>query len=168
MIYIFSLALIVAGTGFYRRLRVDGFLSSTLDVLIATAFGWIAGLFIGVGARIGMWSIPFFNGAESRFSWGGTFDVILAFSLYGIALGIIYELIFRKLLRDRGFLYGLLITLVTWYPLGKQGVDLLNFTPSFVPTAIFTFLFLGLMFVPFGIALEFLVGRWHKYHDVFS
>lgn len=87
MIYILALALIVAGMGFYIRLRVQGFLSTILDVLIAAVLGWVAGLLIGVGARIGMWSIPFFNGAESRFSSGGTFDVILFFSLYGIGLG---------------------------------------------------------------------------------
>lgn len=161
MIYLAALALSVMTFGFYQRLRSAGFRPALLDVTVAAVSGWLAGLFIGIGARLGMWAIPFFNGTESRFSFEGTTRVVLVFSLYGVALGILYELVFRRILRERGFLFGLVITLVTWYPLGKQGVELLNFSPSVLSTAFFTLVSISFMFIPFGAALEHLLGRWH-------
>lgn len=161
MIYLLIIGVIMTLFGFVRRMRLSSFRTVALDILIAAVFGWIAGVFIGIGARIGMWSIPFFNGTESRFTIGGTFDVILLFSLYGIGLGILYELIFRDLLRKSGLLFGALLTLCTWYPLGNAGVQQLNFSPVILPLVLFSGLIIGLMFVPFGVVLELLLGRWH-------
>ncbi|MGB7070733.1 MAG: hypothetical protein WBD22_14665 [Pyrinomonadaceae bacterium] len=166
MIYLVSLAVIVAAVGAYLHFRSTGLAAMLLDIAISAAFGWLAGLLLGVFARIGMWTIPFFNGAEPRFSFDGSIEVILTFSLFGIGLGIVYELAFRKLLSESGFLFGVLVTLLTWYPLGKQGVDLLNFSPSWLPLLFFTLSLIGLMFVPFTIVLAFLLGRWHRFRDL--
>ena len=163
MIYIVGFALIVTIVGFYFRLRSQGLGALLLDVLASSVAGWIAGLLIGIGARVGMWSIPFFNGAESRITLDGTLQVVLVFSLYGIALGIVYELLFRRLLRNRGSIYGLLITAVTAYPLANAAVQQLSFSPSIAPLIAFALLFVGLMFVPFAVVLEFLVSRWHRF-----
>ena len=104
MIYLIIFAFLLAAFPFYRRARHDGVVTTILDVLASAALGWFAGILIGVGARIGMWSIPFFNGAEPRITFDGTFRVILTFSLFGIGLGALYELLFRKLLREHGLL----------------------------------------------------------------
>ncbi|HEV8593508.1 MAG TPA: hypothetical protein VGQ55_15495, partial [Pyrinomonadaceae bacterium] len=117
------------------------------------------------GARIGMWSIPLFNGTEPRITVDGTFRVILTFSLFGIGLGLLYELLFRELMRGHGLLFGLLIALVAWYPLGSQGIQQLRFVPSFLPAAAVTFTIVATMFVPFAVVLEFSLGKWHRFHD---
>ena len=162
MIYVALLAVGIAAFGFWRRIRSAGLLATMVDALVAAGLGWVAGLWIGIGARIGMWSIPFFNGTESRFTLDGTLQVVLVFSLYGIALGIIYELVFRDLLRQRGLLYGLVITLVTAYPLGLAGLQQISFQPPFLYAVLFSALFVAVMFVPFGIILELLIERSHR------
>jgi hypothetical protein len=165
MIYLIAIAFILVAFGFYRRMRRDGFSSTLLDFVIAAVFGWFAGLLIGIGARIGMWSIPFFNGTEPHVTAAGSLRVILVFSLYGIGLGVIYELIFRDLLRKSGLLFGLLVTLFSWYPLANSGVQLLNFTPDLLPLVFFTGVLIALMFVPYALLLEVLFKRWHAWHD---
>ncbi len=165
MIYIVALAVAPAAFGFYRKARHQGIKRTLLDTVVSAAFGWLAGILIGVGARIGMWAIPFFNGTESRFTLDGTLQVVLVFSLYGIGLGILYELIFRGLLRKSGLLFGILVTLFTWYPLGAAGAQQLNFQPSMLPLVFFSGLFVALMFVPFSLLLELLIRRWHLCHD---
>ncbi len=166
MIYLVSLASIVAATGAYRRIRSQGVLQLMFDVFAAAISGWLAGLLSGIGARIGMWAVPFFNGTESHFSFDGSIRVVLTFSLFGIGLGVLYELVLRKLFRNRGLLFGLAISVLTVYPLGRQGVELLNFSPSLLPLAFFTFFFIAVMFVPYAVVLESIVGRWHRFHDV--
>jgi hypothetical protein len=165
MIFLVALALIVAAFGGYYRFRSQGSLPLLLDVVAAAVSGWIAGLLLGVGARIGMWAIPFFNGTEPRFSFDGSLRVVLTFSLFGIGLGILYEVVFRKLFRNHGILFGLAISILTVYPLGREGVELLNFSPSILSLAFFTFFFIAIIFVPFAVALEFFVCRWHRFHD---
>src|SRR5687767_12194082 len=119
MIYLLAVASVLAAFGFVRKARASGLRSVLLDTIAATVLGWVAGILIGVGARIGMWSIPFFNGVDPRITFDGTVQVILVFSLFGIGLGIIYELFFRGLLRNRGLQYGVLVTIVGAYPLAE-------------------------------------------------
>lgn len=164
MIYLLTAALLLAAFGFVRKTRRRGVWIVLLDTLIAAAFGWLSGIFIGVGARIGMWAIPFFNGSESRFTLDGTVQVILVFSLYGIMLGILYELLFRDLLYKKGLLFGLVVAICTWYPLAEAGMQQLNFQPTFISLLFFSGLVMSIMFIPYGIALELLIGRWHQRH----
>jgi hypothetical protein len=154
--------LIITVYGFYRRLREDGVRHALLDTVVAAILGWVSGIWIGIGARIGMWSIPFFNGADPAFTLPGTIQVVLVFSLYGIGLGIVYELAFRRLLGQYGMLFGGLVTLVSVYPLASAALQQLSFTPSLIPLAAISLLLVGLMFVPFAIALEFLIGLYHR------
>jgi hypothetical protein len=165
MIYVIVVALIFAVIGFVRRARTVGVRTTLLDTIVAAAFGWLAGIFMGVGARVGMWSIPFFNGSESRFTFDGTMQVILVFSLYGIGLGILYELVFRKFLRESGLLFGILVTVCAWYPLGAAGVQQLRFEPPLLPLLLVTGAVTLLMFVPFAVCLEQVLERWHRWHD---
>ena len=165
MIYIAILALILAGVGFYRRQRSQGFASTLLDTIVAALVGWLSGLLIGIGARVGMSSIPFFNGTESRLTFDGTVQVILVFSLYGIGLGIIYELLFRRLLKNRGLLFGLLVTVIAAFPLASAALQQISFVPSLLPTIGFALLFVGAMFIPFAVALELLLSLYHRIHS---
>ncbi len=166
MIYLAVLAILFLGYGIFRSVRAAGAKHTLLDVVAAVISGWAAGLLLGAGARVGMWAIPFFSGAESRFTLDGSIQVVLVFSLLGIGLGLLYEFVFRGPLRGRGSLYGLLISLVLVYPLGGEGVEQLNFSPGLVPLAFFTFLFIAIMFVPYAFLLQALLGAWHRLHDV--
>ena len=168
MIYLIGFAFLLAAFAFFRRARHEPVLTILFDVLASASLGWIAGFLIGAGARVGMWAIPFFNGTESRITFDGTFRVILTFSLFGIALGVLYELLFRRLLREHGILFGLLIVLIAWYPLGSQGVQQLRFSPSFIPMATVTLVVMGITFIPFAVVLEFLLTRWHLWHSARS
>lgn len=165
MIYLIALGVAVAIIAFYNRVKTQPLSSLTLDVLAAASLGWVAGLLIGVGARIGMWAIPMFNGTEPSVSFEGTSRVILTFSIFGIGLGVFYELIFRKLFHRHGSLLGLLVTLITTYPFTQDAIENLRFTPSPILLYLFTFLFVALTFVPFSIALECLLARWHRCRD---
>lgn len=166
MIYVIVIASIVAIVAFVRRSRNEGIRATLLDVIVSAAFGWFAGIFIGIGARIGMWAIPFFNGGQPSVTFDGTTQVILVFSLYGIGLGVLYEFIFRNLLRCRGLLFGMMISLCTWYPLGAAGAQQLNFTPTLLPLLLVTGAVMLLMFIPFAVFLEFILERWHRWYDV--
>ena len=165
MIYIALLALLLSAVGFYFRVRASGAVSALFDAIAAVVTGWLSGLLIGIGARIGMWSIPFFNGVDSRFTFDGTVQVALTFSLFGIGLGLIYEFVFRSLLRNHGLLFGVLVTIVAAYPLATAALQQINFTPPIIPTIGFSLLFVSIMFVPFGFALEVMLRRYHRIRD---
>src|SRR5687767_14170795 len=110
MIYVAVIVGLLIVFGFWRRVRSSGWISTVLDMLAAGTLGWIAGLLIGFGARLGMWLIPVFNGATPRITFDGTVQVVITFALSGIGLGILYELLFRDLFRRRSVLFGLAIT----------------------------------------------------------
>jgi hypothetical protein len=165
MIYLIVFAFLLAAFAFFRRSRRAGVLTTLLDVLASASLGWIAGVLIGVGARIGMWSIPFFNGTEPRITFDGTFRVILTFSLFGIGLGVLYELLFRELMRGHGLFFGLLITAIAAYPLGAAGVQQLSFDPPNTPMIVSVTAIVGIMFVPFAVVLECLLERWHRFRE---
>ena len=163
MIYVIAFAFLLVAFAFFRRSRGAGVLTTVLDVLASASLGWIAGILIGVGARIGMWSIPFFNGIEPRITFDGTFRVILTFSLFGMGLGVLYELLFRELMRGHGLFFGLLTVAIAAYPLGAAGVQQLRFNPPIAPMIVSVTAIVGIMFVPFSVVLEFMLERWHRF-----
>lgn len=165
MIYLIVFASLLTAFAFYRRSRRFGVIPTLADLLASALLGWISGLLIGAGARIGMWAIPFFNGTEPRITFDGTLQVVLTFSLFGIGLAIIYEFFFRRLLREHGLLFGLLISLIVWYPLGSQGIQQLRFSPTFLSAALVTFAIMAITFIPFSVVLEYLLGHWHHFRS---
>jgi predicted membrane protein len=162
MIYLLAVALILTSAGFWLKAREKGALATFLDALISIVFGFLAGIFIGVGARIGMWAIAFANGDASRFSVAGTIQVIAVFACFGLGLGLIYEGFFRRVLRARGLLFGILITLCAWYPLGESAAQVMNFQPTNVSLFFWTLVCVASMFLPFGVVLEWLLKRRHR------
>ena len=162
MIYLLAAAMVMSAYGFFRRTRDDGFRSVLLDTIAAAGCGWIAGILIGIGARIGMWAIPAFNGTSWEFTLAGSLQVVLVFSLYGIGLGAIYEILFRRILMNRGLAYGLLITIAAVYPLGVAASQQLSFEPGIFAMTLISFFFVGLMFIPFALALEVLLHHYHR------
>lgn len=167
MIYLLAVALILTVVGFALKLREKDWLTVIIEMASAIVLGFAAGIFIGIGARAGMWAIAFANGAESRFTVSGTLRVVVTFACLGIAFGLIYEGLLRKILRQSGMAFGLILTVCLWYPLGNSGAQILIFQPTAVSFLFFSFVLIALMFVPFSIVLERFLKRWHLWKENF-
>lgn len=165
MIYILISALLLTVLGVYVRTRKGSVRSVLLDMAVASGLGLLAGLFIGVGARFGMWAIVIANGNEWNFSVSGSLTVVGVFSSLGIALGLIYEGLLRNILRRSGLIFGLLLTLVLWYPLGEAARQDLTFQPSVASLVLWTGICVAIIFMPYALSLELLLARWHRWHE---
>lgn len=164
MIYLLIIALIFTAAGFIYRSRGQNWRTALLDAGAATVLGFIAGLLIGAGARLGMWAIVIANGREWNFSVSGSLNVVAVFACLGIAFGLIYEGLLRNILRKRGLIFGLLLTLGLWYPLGEAARQALTFQPPILSFILWTGIFVALIFMPYGVGLEMLLARWHGWH----
>lgn len=160
MIFLLVGVLLLTAWRFTAAARERGLAESSRGVGVAACCGLLAGVFIGVGARVGMGAITIANGDPQRFTASGTATVIVIFSSYGIVLGVVYEVVFRRLLRHNGLAYGGLLTLCTWYPLAQAAAQQLTAAPALIQLVAVSGLLVGLIWLPFGLALESLLGRW--------
>lgn len=160
MIFLLVAMLLLTAWRFAAAARQRGLLWTFRSIVVAACSGLLAGVFIGIGARIGMGAITIANGAPQRLSVSGTAAVVVTFSSFGIALGVVYEGVFRRLFRRSGLAYGGLLTLCTWYPLAHAAAQQLTGNPSIIPLALLSGLLIALMWLPFGLALESLLRRW--------
>jgi hypothetical protein len=161
MIFLLGGVLLLTAWRFTALAREQGVARVLRGVAISACSGLLAGVFIGVGARVGMGAITIANGAPQRLTASGTFTVVLTFSSFGIVLGVVYEGLFRRLLRRKGLAYGVLLTLCTWYPLAHAAAQQLTAHPALIALVALSGLIVGLMWLPFGFALEALLRRWH-------
>jgi hypothetical protein len=162
MIYLLSIVLTATLVGIAHKARERGLITELRDLVVAAGAGLLAGIFIGIGARIGMSAIAFANGEFPKVTIPGSLNVIITFSCFGIVLGIIYEGLFRELLWQSGLIYGLLITICVTYPLADSAAQVLNFQPPVISLVISTVILTAVMWLPFGISLEALLSRWHR------
>lgn len=165
MIYLFAPVLLLTALQFILRARRQGVLRVLKLIAVSAVAGLLAGVFIGLGARTGMAAIPVANGAASSFTLSGSFAVVVAFASYGIALGVVYEGLFRRLLRAHGLAYGVLLMLASWYALAQAGAQQLTGRPSPVSFIVVSGLIVALMWLPYGVALEGLLKRWQGRGD---
>ena len=161
MIFLLAGVLLLTAWRFTALARRRGLARALGGVAISACCGLPAGLFIGVGARVGMGAIAITNGDPQRLTASGTFTVVATFSSFGIVLGVVYEVLLRRPLRRRGWAYGGLLTLCTWYPLAHAAAQQLTAHTSLIALVTLSGLSVGLMWLPFGLALEALLGRWH-------
>lgn len=162
MIYLLVAVLLLTAWQLTLTARRDGLLRVVKCLAVAAVFGLLAGVFIGLGARVGMAAIPVANGGTPSFTLAGSFSVVLTFSSYGIALGIVYQGLFRRLLRANGLAYGGLLMLSSWYPLAQAGAQQLTGQPAFISLVITSGIVVALMWLPYGLALEALLRRWQS------
>ena len=162
MIYLIVPVLLLTAWQFFLRGRRQGLLRVFKSVAVAAVAGLLAGLFIGLGARAGMAAIPVANGGTPTFTPAGSFAVVITFASYGIGLGVVYEGLFRRLLRSNGLAYGALLMLTSWYPLAQAAAQELTGQPSLFSLILVSGLVLALMWLPFGLTLEALLKRWHS------
>src|ERR1044072_3155207 len=162
MIYLLVPVLLLTTWQFILKARREGTRRVFKNIAVASVSGLLAGIFIGVGARAGMAAIPVANRSAPRCSLAGTFAVVLTFSSYGIALGIVYEGLFRRLLHAKGLVYGALLMLCSWYPLAQAAAQQLTGQTTLVSMILVSGLIVASMWLPFGLALESLLRRWHS------
>jgi hypothetical protein len=161
MIYLLVPVLLLTTWQFILKARREGTRRVFKNIAVAAVSGLLAGIFIGVGARAGMAAIPVANGSAPSFTTAGTFAVVLTFSSYGIALGIVYEGLFRRLLRAKGLVYGALLMLCSWYPLAQAAAQQLTGQTTLVSMFVVSGLITAFMWLPFGLTLEALLQRIH-------
>jgi hypothetical protein len=162
MVYLLVPVLLLTVWQFILTARRQGLLRVFKGVAVAAVSGLLAGVFIGLGARAGMAAIPFANGGAPTFTLAGSFAVVLTFASYGIGLGVVYQGLFRRLLRSNGLAYGGLLTLLSWYPLAQAAAQELTGQPAFISLIIVSGLIVALMWLPFGLTLEALLKRWQS------
>ena len=162
MIYLIVPVLLLTAWQLILRARREGSLRVFKGIAVAALSGLLAGVFIGLGARAGMAAIPFANGGTPRFTPSGSFAVVITFASYGIGLGVVYEGLFRRLLRSNGLAYGALLMLTSWYPLAQAAAQQLTGEPTFISLILVSGLILTLMWLPFGLTLEALLRRWQS------
>lgn len=160
MIFLLAGALLLTAWRLTALARRRGCAWALRGVWVSACCGLLAGVFIGVGARVGMGAITVANGDPQRLTASGTLTVVITFSTFGIALGVVYEVLFRPLLRRSGLAYGVLLTLCTWYPLAGAAAQQLTAHASLPSLLVLSGLLVGLMWLPFGLALEALLRRW--------
>jgi uncharacterized membrane protein YGL010W len=166
MIFLLAGVVLLTAWRFTALARRRGVAWALRGVALSACCGLLAGVFIGVGARVGMGAITIANGAPQRLTASGTFTVVVTFSSFGIVLGVVYEGLFRRLLRRKGLAYGGLLTLCTWYPLAQAAAQQLTAHPALIALVTLSGLLVGLMWLPFGLALEALLRRWHDRKSV--
>ena len=162
MIYLLVAVLLPTAWSLTLKARREGLLRVVKGMAVAAVAGLLAGGFIGLGARAGMAAIPFANGGVSSFTLAGSFTVVLTFSSYGILLGVVYEGLFRRLLRANGLAYGGLLMLSSWYPLAQAAAQQLTGQPALTAFVITSGIIVALMWLPFGLTLEALLRRWQS------
>lgn len=165
MIFLLVAVLLLTGWRLAAAGRRRGFRRVVRSVVAAACCGLLAGVFIGLGARVGMGAITIANGATHRFTISGTVNVITTFASFGILLGVVYEGLLRPLLRRSGLAYGALLTLCTWYPLAHAAAQQLTANPAIILMVFVSGLLVGLIWLPFGCALEALLRRWQNWAD---
>ncbi|HEX5708973.1 MAG TPA: hypothetical protein VFX96_16855 [Pyrinomonadaceae bacterium] len=164
MIYLLAAVVLLTVARLAHVARRRGALFVLGGLAAAAAFGLVAGLLIGVGARVGMSAITFANGEWPSPTLGGTLSVVFTFAALGLPLGVVYEGLFRSWLgRGKALTYGALLTLCTWYPSAHAAAQQLTERPSFVWLASVSFVLVALMWLPYALALEALLARWQSW-----
>ena len=161
MIYVLLLVVALTAWQYFLMARREG-RGHTLREIIAAAFaGAAAGLLIGLASRIGMAAIGLANGA-ARFTFSGSFAVVVAFAGFGIILGIVYAGLFRRWLRESGLAFGCLLALCMWYPLAEAAVEDLTAKPDTGALVLISGAVVVGMWVPYAVVLEKLFSRWRQ------
>lgn len=114
--------------------------------------GASAGLLVlGIGGRLAMAALPLFTGNPVRFSWGGTVEVLIVGTGYGLAGGILLALIPHRRSTAtwaRGTLLGLVTCALAWATsaVGRStAAGALVPVPTVVLISLFCFLLYGLL-----------------------
>lgn len=166
MIYLLLAVLVLTAARLFVVARRRGALYVLGVVVASAALGLVAGLLIGVGARVGMGAITVANGEVPRPTLSGTLSVVLTFAALGLPLGVVYEALFRPLARRwRAWAFGSLLTLCTWYPLAHAAAQQLTGRMSLAALALVSLVMVALIWLPYALALEVLLARWRSWRE---
>jgi hypothetical protein len=161
MIYIVILAAAFTVARYARVVKREKSARVLIEIPIAALAGLVAGIWLGIAARGAMRVIAVAN-HSARFSWSGTFQVVFVFAVFGAGIGALYPGLFRHALERSGLLFGLILILVTWYPLTRQALQLIGNLPSTSTLIIVSGATLAAMWLPYALALQWLISRLRR------
>ena len=161
MIFVLALVIFLTVWQYFLMARRHGPGPVFRDLATATLAGAASGILIGVAARVGMAAIGLANGAP-RFTFSGSFAVVISFAGFGVLLGIIYVGLMRRLLCRSGLAYGCILVMCTWYPLAGAGVGDLTGKPSEAAVVLISGVVVAGMWMPYAIVLERLMSGWEQ------
>jgi hypothetical protein len=153
MIYLAAAAVLVTIVRYTLAVRAEGSSRVLMELPASALAGLIAGLWLGISSRLAMRLISIANDAP-RFTWGGTMQILFTFALMGAALGLLYTGLFRPRLRSRGFLFGMLLLLGSWYPLARAARQQLADPPEPLMLFVMTGAALAVMWLPYALIVE--------------
>lgn len=125
-----------------------------LELPAAALAGLVAGLWFGIAARGAMRIVALAAKAPLRLSAGGSVQVILVFAAIGAGVGLLYAALFRHALGSSGLRFGLLLLLVTWYPMAQAGAELLGYQPDPLKLILTSGAVIAAMWLPYALLLE--------------
>jgi hypothetical protein len=99
MIYVLAAALFLTAWRYFAHARRCGTLALMREFAAALAAGTLAGIVLGLSARIAMRLLAIGTGAPLRLTAEGTSVVIVAFSGVGMVLAFPYAAVLRDLVR---------------------------------------------------------------------
>lgn len=130
--------------------------------LIAVLAGVVAGGgVLGIGGRIAMAALPLLTGAQPRFTWAGSFEVVLLGTLYGGVGGFVLAFLRRirpMASRGAGAAFGLLMLGIAWLtsPVGRATAPTVRVgVPVVLAVA-------AVVFVAYGVLACTLAHRWSE------
>jgi hypothetical protein len=164
MIYVVLAAIAFTAWRYARAVRAGHSLAVLGELIAAVGGGAIAGIWFGAASRAAMRAIALAN-ASVRFSWSGTMQVLLVFIGFGAAIGILYAGLFRHAFDRSGLLFGGLLTLATWYPLGQAARQLLASPPEGIRFFLTSGAIIAVMWIPYAYLLQIFTPRFVRLLD---
>lgn len=157
MIYVLLAAIAITIVRYAAAVRREGSFRILLELPASALAGLLGGAWLGIAARGAMRIIAMANGS-SVFSMSGSLQVVGVFALIGAGIGILYAGLFRHALTSSGLRFGLLLLLVTWWPLAEEGIELLGDKPGVVMAIIGSGAVLSAMWLPYSLIMERSLG----------
>ncbi len=124
------------------------------EIPAAALAGLLAGLWLGLAARMAMRVVAFFASAPPRISVSGSIEVVLVFAAMGGGIAILYPGLFRHALGRNGIWFGLLLFFGSWYPLAQAGAQLLGYKPDPLKLMLVSGVVVATMFIPYTLLLQ--------------
>jgi hypothetical protein len=153
MIYGLLAAILVLAVRYTRAVKRES-RRVLLELPAAALAGLVAGVWFGLAARGAMRVIALAAKSPLRLSASGSIQVVLVFAAIGAGVGLLYAGLFRHALATSGLRFGLLLLLVTWYPLAQAGAQLLGYEPDPLKLILISGAVLALMWLPYALLLQ--------------
>jgi hypothetical protein len=154
MIFVLAAALLLTAWRYGVLARRRGIGAVLRAVAVALAAGSLAGVVLGLSARVAMRLLALGTGAAPRLSAEGTSAVVVAFTGVGVAVAFPYAGVVRSLVRRPALAYAALLAAVTFPPFLRTAAQDLGAGAWDARVIGGTLLVSLVMWVPYALVLE--------------